>query len=80
MRSGEYYRVPKHSSEFAAQMAAKNEQLDELELPRLQIEELCAARLYTGPMVPFALRTATPSSPARTPTHRTRPALVCRSS
>ena len=53
MRGGEYYREPKPSSDFAAQMAAKNEQLDELELPRLQIEELCAARLYTGPMVPL---------------------------
>ena len=73
---GEYYREPKPSSEFAARMAARNEQLDELGLPRLQIEELCAARLFTGPMV-FA--PPPQAAPPAHPSHRTRPALVCRS-
>ena len=35
---------------FSAKLAAKNEQLDELDIVGLSIEEFCGARLYTGPM------------------------------
>ena len=44
-------RHPKPPAEFAAKLAAKNEQLEELDLPGLILEEFHAARLYTGPMV-----------------------------
>ena len=47
----QFLRHPKPPAEFAAKLAAKNEQLEELDLPGLILEEFHAARLYTGPMV-----------------------------
>ena len=43
-------RKPVRPSEFQAKLIAKNERLQELGLLPLSQEEMCAARLYTGPL------------------------------
>ena len=43
-------REPKMPVEFQAKLAAKNEQLEEMDIVALNDEEFYAARLYTGPM------------------------------
>ena len=47
---GNFSRKPQPPSAFAAKLAAKNEQLAELDIAELSHEEFCGARLYTGPM------------------------------
>ena len=43
-------REPRPPSDFAPKLAARNEQLEEMDIGKLSMEEFHAARLYTGPM------------------------------